>query len=160
MQYAMPRCGQSAGVRRSSRCATSGATRILALALCCWALPGGAEPPKSISVELNKLEQEGGSCRAYLVISNPGSAQYSGFALDLIVFDRGGTITRRLAVDVAPVRPAKTTVKVFDIAETTCGAIGSILVNDVIHCRDASGDLAECVDRLATSSKLQVSLLK
>jgi hypothetical protein len=49
---------------------------------------------------------------------------------------------------------------VFDIPETTCGAIGSILVNDVIHCRDASGDLAECVDRLATSSKLQVSLLK
>jgi hypothetical protein len=36
----------------------------------------------------------------------------------------------------------------------------SILVNDVIHCRDASGDIAGCVDRLSTSSKLAVSLLK
>jgi len=30
----------------------------------------------------------------------------------------------------------------------------------VIHCRDKSGDLAECVGRLSTSSKLAVSLLK
>jgi len=51
-------------------------------------------------------------------------------------------------------------VEVFDIAETACGAIGSILVNDVIHCRDASSDVAGCVDRRSTSSKLAVSLLK
>jgi hypothetical protein len=133
---------------------------LLSGALLSWLSAGAAETPAKIGVELNRLEDQGGSCRAYLVISNPGSAEYSGFVLDLVVFDRGGTITRRLAVDVAPVRPAKTTVKVFDIPETTCGAIGSILVNDVIHCRDASGDVAECIDRLSTSSKLQVSLLK
>jgi hypothetical protein len=67
---------------------------------------------------------------------------------------------RRLAVDVAPLRPAKTSVKVFDISEAACAAIGSILVNDVIHCRDKSGDIAGCVDWLSTSSKLAVSLLK
>ena len=78
----------------------------------------------------------------------------------LVIFDRGGTIMHRLAVDVAPVRPAKTMVKVFDIPETACSAIGSILVNDVVHCRDASGDVAGCVDRLSVSSKLAVSLLK
>ncbi|HKM74345.1 MAG TPA: Tat pathway signal sequence domain protein, partial [Stellaceae bacterium] len=60
----------------------------------------------------------------------------------------------------APLRPAKTSVKVFDISETPCSTIGSILVNDVIHCRDKSGDIAGCVDRLSTSSKLAVSLLK
>ena len=128
--------------------------------LVCWAAPGGAEPPSTIGIELNRLEDQGGNCRAYLVVTNPGSAEFSGFALDLVVFDRGGTIMRRLAVDVAPVRPAKTMVKVFDVAETACSAIGSILVNDVIHCRDASGDVAGCVDRLSTSSKLAVSLLK
>ena len=69
-------------------------------------------------------------------------------------------IMRRLAVSVSPLRPAKTNVKVFDIAETACSAIGSILVNDVIHCRDKTGDVAGCVDRLTTSSKLAVSLLK
>jgi hypothetical protein len=128
--------------------------------LLCWPPPGGAEPPSTIGVELNRLEDQGGNCRVYLVITNPGAAEFSGFARDLVVFDRGGTIMRRLAAEVAPLRPAKTSVKVFDISETACGATGSILVNDVIHCRDKSGDLAECVDRLSTSSKLAVSLLK
>lgn len=155
----MPQCVQSAGVRQRLRCAASGATGILALALCCWALPGGAEPPTSISVELNKLEQEGGSCRAYLVIANPGTGAFSAFTLDLIIFD-SGTIARRLAIELAPIRPAKTIVKVFDIPQTACGAIGSILVNDVIHCRDASGDVADCVDRISTSSRLPVTLSK
>jgi hypothetical protein len=49
---------------------------------------------------------------------------------------------------------------VFDISETACSAIGSILVNDVIHCRDKSGDITGCVERLSTSSKLAVSLMK
>jgi hypothetical protein len=133
---------------------------LLGGGLLSWVTAMAAEAPAKIGLELNRLEDQAGNCRAYLVISNPGSAEYSGFALDLVVFDRGGTIMRRLAVDVAPVRPAKTSVKVFDIPETTCGAIGSILVNDVIHCRDASGDVAECIDRLSASSKLPVSLMK
>ena len=129
-------------------------------ALFYWPMPGSAEAPSTIGVELNRLEDQGGNCRAYLVITSPGSAEFSGFTLDLVVFDRGGTILRRLAVNVSPLRPAKTSVKVFDIAETACSAIGSILVNDVIHCRDNTGDVAGCVDRLTTSTKLAVSLLK
>ena len=133
---------------------------ILGGALMSWATTEAAEAPTTIGVELNRLEDQAGSCRAYVVVRNPGTADFSGFALDLAVFDRGGTIMRRLAIDVAPVRPAKTSVKVFDIPETTCNAIGSILVNDVIHCRDASGDVTGCIDRLSTSSKLAVSLMK
>jgi hypothetical protein len=125
-----------------------------------WPLPGCAEQAKSIGLELNKLEQQGGNCRAYLVVANPGPAAFSGFTLDLVLFDRGGTIARRLAVDIAPVRPEKTMVKVFDIPETACGAIGSILVNDVLHCRDASGDVAGCVDRITPSSRISVHLSK
>ena len=147
---------------RSSRVGTRAlhVTVLVWSALFYWPMPGSAEAPSTIGVELNRLEDQGGNCRAYLVITNPGSAEFSGFALDLVVFDRGGTIMHRLAVDLAPLRPAKTSVKVFDIAATACGAIGSILVNDVIHCRNPSGDVAGCVDRLSTSSKLAVSLLK
>ena len=140
-------------------CATI-VTRIAALALCCWALPGWAEPPKSIGLELNKLAQEGDSCRAYLVVANPRTDAFSAFILDVVVFDASGTIARRLAIELAPIRPAKTIVKVFDIPQTACSAIGSILVNNVMHCRDSSGDVADCVDRVSTSSKLPVTLSK
>src|SRR2546429_9830840 len=67
-------------------------------ALFFWPAPGGAEAPSPIGVELNRLEDQGGNCRAYLVITNPGSEVFSGFTLDLVVFDGGGPLTRRLAV--------------------------------------------------------------
>jgi hypothetical protein len=144
----------------SASAGVASAVLTLIVVLCSWPLPARSEPSKSIGLELNKLEQQGGNCRAYLVIANPGTNAFSGFTLDLVVFDRGGTISRRLAVELAPLRPAKTMVKVFDIPQTVCGAIGSILVNDVIHCRDASGDVAGCVERVATSSKISVALSK
>ena len=116
--------------------------------------------PERIGIELNRLEDQGANCRAYLVIANPGEVAYSGFKLDLVIFDRSGTIIRRLAIDLAPLRAGKTSVKIFDIVDTTCGAIGSVLVNEVLDCRDASGNVADCVQRVATSSKLAVSLSK
>jgi hypothetical protein len=49
---------------------------------------------------------------------------------------------------------------VLDITATMCRVIGSILIYDVIHCRDKSGAIAGWVDPLSTSSKLAVSFLK
>ena len=128
--------------------------------LVCWAAPGGAEPPSTIGIELNRLEDQGGNCRAYLVFANPGATAYANFKLDLVIFDRGGVISRRLAVEAGPLRPEKTTVKLFDIPETPCSGIGSILVNDVVACRTATGDVPDCIERVATSSKLDVKLMK
>src|ERR1700740_2068993 len=73
-------------------------------ALFCWPAPGGAEPPSTIGVEPNRLEDQGGNCRAYLVITNPGAAEYSGFALDLVIFDRGGTIRHHMGGSMGPGR--------------------------------------------------------
>jgi hypothetical protein len=113
-----------------------------------------------VGIELNRLEDQGTSCRAYLVIANPGEVTFAGFKLDLVVFDRSGIVLRRLVVDLAPLRAAKTSVKVFDIADTGCGSIGSVLLNDVLDCRDPGGNVADCVQRVSTSSKLAVSLSK
>src|SRR6266481_3181664 len=137
------------------------ALRTLFAATLLWALALSTAPlavPEGIGIELNRLEDQGSSCRAYLVIANPGELAFSGFKLDLVVFDRSGTIIRRLAVDLAPLRSGKTNVKVFDIVDTDCAAIGSVLVNDVLDCRDANGNVPDCVQRVSTSSKLPVSL--
>ena len=138
------------------------ASRALFLASLLWAQALSSPPLASegVGIELNRLEDQGPSCRAYLVIANPGEVAFSGFKLDLVIFDRSGTIVRRLAVDLAPLRSGKTNVKVFDIVDTDCAAIGSMLVNDVLDCRDANGNIPDCVQRVSTSSKLAVSLSK
>ena len=119
-----------------------------------------AAAPEPVAIELNRLDDQGPSCRASFVITNPGPDAFSGFKLDLAVFDRGGTIARRLAADIAPLRAEKTSVKIFDIPDTSCAAIGSILINDVLDCRAGDSAVADCVGRIAVTSKLPVKLLK
>jgi len=113
-----------------------------------------------VSIELNRLDEQGPSCRASFVITNPGPETFTGYKLDLVVFDKGGTIVKRLAADVAPLRSDKETVKIFDIPDTPCTGIGSILLNDVIDCRAGDKPAADCAGAIAASSKLPVKLLK
>ena len=90
-----------------------------------------------VAVELNKLEQVGDACRAFLVIENGLEAGFETLALDLVVFDADGVIAERLAVDLAPLAPGKTSVKAFDIAGLACAEAGRFLMNGVLDCRSA-----------------------
>jgi hypothetical protein len=118
-----------------------------------------AEAP-SVSVELNKLEPTGSNCRAYLVVNNESSTGLKAFKLDLVLFQNDGVIGRRFAVDLAPVRPNKRSVKLFDIEGTSCEGIGSLLINDVMECEAETGQVDDCLAAVSVSSLSQVKLTK
>ncbi|MCG6897157.1 MAG: Tat pathway signal sequence domain protein [Thiocapsa sp.] len=113
-----------------------------------------------IKLELNKLEPQPNACRAYLVFDNSSGSAIDALLLDLILFDRDGVIARRLAVDTAPLRAAKMTVKLFEIPDLACADIGRILVNEVLDCRDANGEHDDCIERLSVSSRADAELLR
>lgn len=115
---------------------------------------------ESITVELNKLEPSDKGCRAYIVISNSSTTAYDAFKLDLVMFKTDGIIGRRFALNLAPMRPSKRAVKLFDLDDTKCEDIGSFLVNDVMECR--AGDQADqdCLARLKVSSLTKVDISK
>jgi hypothetical protein len=133
----------------------------LGLAAAClfFAAPAHADTP-SISVELNKLEPTGDSCRAYLVVNNEGEVGLKTLKLDLVLFQSDGVIGRRFAVDLAPLRPGKRSVKLFDIDGTSCDSVGSFLINDVMECEAESGTFDDCLSALKPSSLSQVGLSK
>lgn len=141
---------------------TSGVVGVgLAMGLMAGATAVAATPEKSgISVELNKLEPVDGSCRAYFVIRPEGSTEYKEFKMELLVFDTDGVIQKWLAIDAAPLRAGKTSVKLFDISGVACEKIGSILLNDVTACSNGAGDVAGCVDRVAPSSRAKATFYK
>ncbi|MGE0715291.1 MAG: hypothetical protein AB7P02_07600 [Alphaproteobacteria bacterium] len=115
-----------------------------------------AEPP--VVVELNRLEERGQDCRAYLVLENRGKVAFEAYKLDLVVFDKGGVISRRLALDVGPLRAEKRGVKVFDLTGLGCGDVSSVLVNDVIECGGAKDQ--DCVALLEVRSRAAAKLTK
>lgn len=116
--------------------------------------------PAGLSLELNKLEDREGSCRAYLVFENRTNDGFDSFKLDLVLFGTDGVIIRRMAVEAAPLRPEKKAVKLFDIAGTACAAIGSVLVNDIMACHAGQSEQPDCINRLTVASRVSATLMK
>lgn len=122
------------------------------------AAPVRAEPP--LSVELNKLEQRDGACRAYLVILNGTKDAFDALKLDLVLFGSDGVIATRLALDAAPLAAGKTAVKPFDISGIECAAIGRVLLNDILSCASTAGARDDCVALIVTSSRASAPFVK
>ena len=133
---------------------------LFSLASVLWSGPAISAEPPAIMLELNKLEPQGKACRVYIVIDNPSETAFEAFKLDLFLFRTDGIIDRQLLIDLAPVRAAKKSVKIFDLDALACEGIGSLLVNQVTECRDVTGPVADCADRLRLSSRSGASLTK
>jgi len=118
-----------------------------------------ATTPDAVSLELNTLEPRGENCAVNMVFGTSDAA-YQSFKLDLVFFGTDGAIRKRLAVDAAPLRARKTSVKAFEVSGLACDAIGSVLVNDVLDCKTEAGPVADCIDRVQTRSRLPVALMR
>lgn len=145
---------------RSSRI-LRGVFSLLLVAL--WAIvPSSAlaEDTDSLTIQLNKLETEGDTCRAYIVLENRSDLSFEALRLDLVMFDVDGVIARRLAVDAAPLASGRTSVRVFGISNLACDNIGRVLLNDVLTCADATGERTDCMDRIVPESIAGVPFIK
>src|SRR5690349_10038848 len=114
------------------------------------ALPALAAP--AVSIELNKLETQGSGCRAYMVVQNDEATNYQTFKLDLVLFQQDGVIGRRFAMDLAPLKPQKRTVKLFDLDNMACDKIGSFLINDIVECKTDAGPVENCLAGVTVKS--------
>jgi len=132
---------------------------VLAAALIFGAGAAKAEDG-SIAIELNTLEPQGGQCRAYFVVNNKSSTNYKQLKLDLMLFRPDGVIGQRFAVDLAPLKANKRTVKLFDIADMACDQVGSFLINDVMECTVDTGAVTDFLKELSVSSRTDNQLTK
>lgn len=113
-----------------------------------------------ISLELNKNEDADKGCRFYFAINNPTDAQYDSFKLELVMFRTDGIIDRRFILDLAPLRPTKKTVKLFDLSNVKCEDIGTLLVNEITECRSTTGPVEDCFAKLQVSTRQDIELTK
>lgn len=153
-----------------ARAERAAARAVLAALMTAAAPSAWAAPP--LLLELNKLEalpQAGpaaaGGCRAYLVAQNPDPEPLEQLRLDLVLFGTDGVIARRVALELGPLAPGKTAVRLFDLQGLPCEGIGRMLVNDVVACRTggaaaADQDRAGCLGRLEVSSRAAAPLVK
>jgi hypothetical protein len=134
-----------------------GLTAAVAAMACC-ALPALAVAG-GVAIELNKLESQKDSCRAYIVVTNTSATAYQVLKLDLVLFQPDGVIGRRFALDLGPLKAQKRSVKLFDI-DTPCDQVGSFLINDVLECDGESGGILNCLADMTATSLAKAPLSK
>lgn len=119
---------------------------------------GGAPAAPGLAVELNTIEQQDDACRVYLVVRNETEDRFTDLEMELILFDKQGFVSRRYAVQIAPLQPNKTRVRPFDLPELDCESIGQFLINDVTKCAAEDGERQDCLRRIRTESKGEVRI--
>ncbi len=139
--------------------ALTGAALVFAIAAGFGAPAPAGEP--GIEIDLNKVEDNGGSCLASFVVQNRLGHTLDRFSMDLYVFDRDGVIARQVLLDLAPLRGNKTTVARFSLIERACDEISRILVNDIPSCRsEGTGETLDCLAGLTVTSRGAIEMIK
>lgn len=123
------------------------------------AAPASADEAR-IGIELNKLEPAENACRSYIVVRNPAEQTFTAFNMEVLVFDTDGVIQNRIAMDLAPIRPNKTSVLIVNLAGIQCDKIGEVLVNSFLDCERGEERLGDCLARVDLSSKTAARLFK
>ncbi len=123
------------------------------------ALSGAAAEPM-LTLELNKLEPRGPDCRAYFRIQNLAPDPYRSLKADLFILDPHGVVSRRLALELAPIPARKTLIKTFDVQGLACDRFGSLLLSDLLACEGPGGPPQDCLAAIDTASKSSVPFTK
>ncbi len=120
---------------------------------------GPATIDAPIEVQLNKLEDVDGGCRAYVVVNNQNALAIQSLMLEMISFRTDGVIGQRFSVELGPLSGKKRSVKLFRL-DANCDDIGSFLVNQVLKCESANGPIEDCMSGLTVSALTKAEFMK
>ena len=125
-------------------------------ALTALALPVHAQEPAaapSLALELNALKAAETGCRVTFLATNDLGGVLDRAAVELALFDAGGTIVRIVTLDFKNLSQGKTKVLQFELADLACDGIGRLLVNDITACEGTGLLPTACLDGLVTTAK-------
>ena len=124
------------------------------------ALPAFAQT-QMLTVELNKFEpSETGGCRAFFLFRNQSGKAFEGFEMSLAILNANGIIDRLLNIDAAPLPVARTTLKLFEIADIACDDISEILLHAIDTCKPQNEDNTDCFPMVDLVSRTSAELVK
>lgn len=134
--------------------------RRLLLAIGLFVTAAHGAPSEGVEVELNKLEQNDGSCRLYMLFKNGEARAFESLKLDLVAFDRQSIVAQRLALESGPLPADKTLLKAFELSGVQCAELSRLLLNGVLACETSAGEAADCLRLVRPSSRTDVDFIQ
>jgi len=118
-----------------------------------------AASPPFLSVELNTLVQQDGSCRMIFLVENTLGADLETAVFETVLFKTDGSVDRLTLFDFQKLPQGRPRVRQFDIPDTGCDALGRVLINDVHSCKGDGITDADCIKGLKLTTKTSVEVL-
>lgn len=130
---------------------------FLAAGLMCH--PALAQSPDAVTIQLNTAETAGEACRLTFVIRNQLDYPVDALGLDLVMFDQSEGVSGYAAVDFGAMPAGKTVVRQYDVGKGACSTISRVLLNEVRTCEMAGAEAADCLGKLAITSRSEIDFI-
>ena len=130
---------------------------LLGLTLLCSPALAQDAAPASFDLELNALQPAEAGCRVTFLATNRLGGQLDRAAVELALFDTAGAIDRIVTLDFKDLSAGKTKVLQFELAGLACDGDGRLLVNNVSVYEGTISAATACLDRLKTTTRLDVA---
>jgi hypothetical protein len=130
---------------------------LLATALLSVPTGSGAQE-KSLTIELNKVQQSQDGCRLSFIAVNRMGASLEKTAMEVVFFDANDVVSEMLLLDFGRLPTDKTKVVEFVLQQQQCQQISRVLVNDVVECSSAEQQnmTQDCFNALRTSNRAEI----
>lgn len=115
---------------------------------------------EALTIELNRLVQDGEGCRFDLIIENALDIGFARFSADLVFFDHSGVVSARAAAHFGRLRPNKTHLRSFVLSSLNCADVGRVLLNEVTACQHTAETEFDCMDAIEVRHRGGVDLIK
>ncbi|RYH04472.1 hypothetical protein EU805_03665 [Salipiger sp. IMCC34102] len=133
-------------------------SRLLFAALAIAGSPLAAQeaaPEAPLSVALDAADQVETACRLTFVARNEAEAGVEALVIETVAFDLDGGVSRIALFDFGALPAGLPRVRQFDLPDTDCAALSSLLVNGVQTCEGGEA----CEMPPSVSSRIDLELL-
>jgi len=110
----------------------------------------------TLSLELNRVEQQDDACRFDWRLTNGSSVSIRDLGVEFVLFDKTGVNIARMPVPFGALLPNKAYLRSFMLRPFECDTVGEALVNEVTAC-EADGSF-DCLAAISVSSRSAVTL--
>lgn len=117
-----------------------------------------AEDNKRLSIELNATSTVGDACLLSFVLENTLQNNIEALVAETVLFSTDGQVKLLTLFDLGALPKSRKRVRQFQIPNTTCDAIGLLLINGFESCQIAGEQSKDCANGLRLSSRLPIPL--
>jgi hypothetical protein len=117
------------------------------------------DAPSRLSLELNAVQDVGGSCRLTFLARNGTGVAIDQAVFETVIFDKSGGVVSLSLFDFRDLPADRPRVRQFELPGMACENVGQALINGANSCVVDGAESRVCDESLLLGSRISVELL-